>query len=50
MQKINGLYGKKHFLVDIRCDVNNAGRTDDKQTWGERSFQPADGQTNPRGF
>ena len=39
-QKMYGLYGLKHHIVEISGDVTDAGRdrTNDKQRWGYSAF------------
>ena len=40
-QKIYGLYGLEHHIVEINGDVTDAGRTN-KQTREDRATQPMD--------
>ena len=39
-QKIFGLYGLKHHIMEISGDVTDAGRTNDKQTREDSATQP----------
>ena len=41
-QKIFGLYGLKHYKVEISGDVTDAGQTDKQQTGEDRATQPMD--------
>ena len=41
-QKIFGLYGLNHHIVEISGDVTDAGRTNKRQTREDRATQPMD--------
>ena len=40
LEKIYGLYGQKHHIVEMRGYVTDAGRTNDRTNSEDRATQP----------